>query len=59
MVGLVIVVIIVCVILYLRFGHELRDRAKVRAERREQFNNPWLLKNLPPFAELPWKPSQE
>jgi prohibitin 2 len=58
LVGLVIVVIIVCVILYLRFGHELRDRAKVRAERREQFgeeydrfkdghNNPYI----PDFIE--------
>jgi len=56
--GLVIGVIIVCVILYLRFGHELRDRAKVRAERREQFggeydrfkdehNNPYI----PDFIE--------
>jgi len=56
--GLIIVAIIVCVILYLRFGHELRDRAKVRAERREQFgeeydrfqdthNNPYI----PDFIE--------
>jgi len=58
LVGLVIGAIIVCVILYLRFGHELRDRAKVRAERREQFaeeydrfkdthNNPYI----PDFIE--------
>ena len=56
--GLVIVAIIVFVILYLRFGNELRERAKVRAERREQFgeeynrfkdehNNPYI----PDFIE--------
>ncbi|GAG80048.1 unnamed protein product, partial [marine sediment metagenome] len=58
LVGLVIGVIIVFVILYLRFGHELKDRAKSRLERREQFgeeydrykdehNNPYI----PDFIE--------
>jgi len=58
LVGLVIGVIIICVILYLRFGHELRNRAKSRMERRTQFgeeydrfkdehNNPYI----PDFIE--------
>jgi len=56
--GLIIIAIIVCVILYLRFGHELRERAKSRQERRTQFgeeydrfkdehNNPYI----PDFIE--------
>jgi len=58
-VGLVVGAIIVCAILYYRFGHELRERAKSRAERREQFgdeydrfkdehNNPYI----PDFLEM-------
>ncbi|HUV54263.1 MAG TPA: hypothetical protein VMW03_03560, partial [Candidatus Krumholzibacteriaceae bacterium] len=58
LVGPVIVAIIVFGILYLRFGNELRDRAKSRLERREQFgeeydrfkdehNNPYI----PDFIE--------
>jgi prohibitin 2 len=56
--GLIIGAIILLVIIYLRFGHELRERAKSRAERKEQFgeeydrfkdghNNPYI----PDFIE--------
>lgn len=56
--GLIIGAIILLVILYIRFGHELRERAKSRAERKEQFgeeydrfkdghNNPYI----PDFLE--------
>ncbi len=56
--GLIIVTIIVAIILYLRFGHELKERAKSRLERKDQFgdeydrfkdghNNPYI----PDFLE--------
>jgi len=58
LVGMVLVAITLCVILYLRFGNELRERAKSRMERKEQFgdeydrfkdghNNPYI----PDFIE--------
>ncbi|GAI81719.1 unnamed protein product, partial [marine sediment metagenome] len=56
--GLIIVTIIVSILLYLRFGAELKERAKSRIERKEQFgegydrfqdthNNPFI----PDFIE--------
>jgi len=58
MVGLIILLVIVCVLGYYRFGQELKERARSRAERREQFgeeydrfkddhNNPFI----PDFIE--------
>ncbi len=57
-VGLIIALVIVCVLGYYRFGQELKERARSRAERREQFgekydrfkddhNNPYI----PDFIE--------
>lgn len=37
--GLIIVTIIVSILLYLRFGHELKEKAKSRFERRTQFGD--------------------